>query len=541
VTEEARSSLSWVRDPSPLRAIHFWRGGAWERWTYERLAGLVLRAAGGLAGSGCAVLMLPSGPELVASLYGALLAGTVPALLAPPAPLQVGPAHRERALGVLRAAGPGLLVTAADLLPAARELAEAAGAGTRTLSFEELLGSGRTLAGRPASRGLLQFTSGSSGRPRGVLVPPESLAGSIRAIRAWLRIDRGDAAASWLPPHHDLGLIGCLMTPIASQIDLWLLRPEDFIRSPVHYLRALGGLGASLSAMPGFGLEHIARRVRPEDLEGLDLSGWRALVVGAERLRAESLDRFCRLLAPAGFRSGAILPAYGLAEATLAVTGVPLGEQWRAVGLDPRALALGAPAVPDPAGTAVVGCGRPLSGVQVAIHGPGGPLPDGHVGEIVVRGDSLGAAWAPGEPSASLTRFEAGALHTGDAGLVLDGQLFVLGRLGDSVKVRGLHLFAEELESALLGAGVPSRHVAVLLGAWQGVPTAVVVFDRRVDAWSREAESLLRRRLEGGRVVVAHVPAGAIDRTPSGKPRRRRLWQQFCEGGLAARPAAPGR
>src|SRR5205807_3940462 len=265
-------------------------------------------------------VVLPTGPEFVATFLGALLAGAAPVPIAPSAAFADPAAYRDHVAGSLRAAAPAVLVTAPEQLPSLR------GTGCRTATFDALLRSGeapaRGPARRPGALGLLQFTSGSSGRPRGVRVPLAALEHNVRAIRDWLGMTAGDAAASWLPVHHDLGLVGCLLTPIASGGDLWLMRPADFVRSPRRYLRCFGSPGARLTAMPSFGLEHVARRIRPEDLAGLDLGEWRALIVGAERLQADVFERFCRVLAPAGFRPAALLPAYGLAEATLAVTGL---------------------------------------------------------------------------------------------------------------------------------------------------------------------------------------------------------------------------
>jgi acyl-CoA synthetase (AMP-forming)/AMP-acid ligase II len=540
------SLLAWIADPSPASGIRFLTGERWDLLTYDRLAGMARDVAGGLVAAGVreeqrVALVLPSGPEFVASFFGALLAGGAPAPIAPPTAFADAAAYRDHVTGILRAAAPAVVVTAAEHAPLVRDLAAVAGLpGVAT--FDELLGSGNRAPARPppagAGLGLLQFTSGSSGRPRGVRIPLRALERNVDAIAGWLEMTAADAAASWLPVHHDMGLIGCLLTPVARGSDLWLMRPQDFVRSPRRYLRCFGEHGARLTAMPNFGLEHVVRRVRPEDLAGLDLSEWRAVIVGSERVQPDAVHRFCRLLAPAGFRPAAILPAYGLAEATLAVTGLPLREEWRTVAVRPESLAFGGAVETEPAGLRVVGCGRPLRDVRVSIEGEDRrPVPDGTVGEIVVGGGSVGAGYSAGGRTAAPTSFARGALRTGDAGFLLDGQLFVLGRLGDSVKIRGRSLFAEELESALLDAGIPSRHLAVVLGVRAGVPTGVALFDRPDESWQQRARTILGRRLEGGDVVVARVPAGAIARTSSGKPRRRQLWQQFCDGRLTTTPA----
>ncbi len=345
--------------------------------------------------------------------------------------------------------------------------------------------------------------------------------------------------ASWLPLHHDMGLIGCFVAPVVSGCDLWLMTPEQFVHRPLAYLRCFGERGARLTAMPTFALDHITRRVRPDQLSGLDFSQWRAMIVGSEQVRAGSFERVHRLLAPFGFERRAILPAYGLAEATLAVTGLPLDEVWRTCPVETAELALGRPVTANQDGRSVpvVGCGHPLVGTQVRIVGrSGAPLPAGVVGEIEVRGASVATGYTRIDGTAA-TRLVDGVLRTGDAGFVLDGQLFVLGRLGDALKVRGRTVFAEDVEERL-GTLVPEHvPVAVALGVHGGQPTAVVLVawagppgsdddrDRVVDRLTRTA----RRLTDADRVLVHVVPRSAIPRTTSGKIRRRAVWRSFVE------------
>src|SRR5205823_6322952 len=193
--------------------------------------------------------------------------------------------------------------------------------------------------------------------------------------RSWLRMGPDDTTVSWLPVHHDMGLIGCLLTPLVNGTDLWLLRPEQFVRDPMRFLRCLARAGDALSAMPAFGLRYIARRVTPAEVAGLDLSRWRGCIVAAEPVHSEDLDAFARLLAPAGLRREALLPAYGLAEATLAVTGVAPDVGWTSTGVE---------------GRRAVGCGPPLPGVGVEILDEhGARVPDGCRGEVAVRGPAV--------------------------------------------------------------------------------------------------------------------------------------------------------
>ncbi|HEX7240490.1 MAG TPA: AMP-binding protein [Longimicrobiaceae bacterium] len=543
-TTAGRPLLAWLDDPAADRGIHFARAdGTWSFHAYARLAELARRAAGALACEGVrrddvVTLMGRSGPEFVAAFFGTLLAGATPSPVAPPLTFGDPDAYRDHLAGVLRTARPALVVADAEL---ADEVAGLAGGAWRTLDAASLLAG--DAAADPPGRGvaelaLLQLTSGSSGPARAVRVPYAALEANVGAIRHWLRWTRDDAFASWLPLHHDMGLVGGLLSSVVAGSDLWLLQPEHFVREPLRWLRGLGASGARLTVTPAFGLDHAARRVPAEALEGLDFSGVRGVVVGAERIDARTLDAFQALLAPAGLRREALLPAYGLAEATLAVSGVPVDEGWTGVAVEPASLALGRAVEPAADGGAtVVGCGRPLAGVDVRIEDEDrSPLPEGHVGEVVVRGASLAAGY--GGEAASLTTLADGVLRTGDAGFLLDGQLFVLGRLGDSVKVRGRVVFSEDLEVALGEAGASRPRVAVLLGVHAGVPTAVLLAEEAEPAWRGAAEALLRRRTGGARVVFVGAARGTIARTSSGKPRRRRLWQAFVEGSLAGEAGA---
>lgn len=540
-----QSLLSWLDDPPSDRGIRFAvNGSEWDFWSYRSVADSTVRVASGLRSLGVGhddvvSIVLPAGPGFVAALFGTMLAGAVPSPIAPPMAFRDLGAYDDHVVGVLRIARARLVVTDLKLADTIGRLARQADVASIT-TIDEVLAGGTDSAvpARPASLALLQFTSGSSGRARGVRIGSEALAANVGAIREWLRMTTEDATATWLPVHHDMGLIGCLLTPVMNGSDIWLMQPEQFVHSPVRYLKCFGESGARLTAMPAFGLAYIARRVRPAMLEGFDFSQWRAVIVGAERLDADVFDQFHRLLAPFGLERSAILPAYGLAEATLAVTALPLFEGWRSVAVRPGPLAIGdAIALGDPAadGNAVVGCGRPLTGATVTVVDERGqPLPHGHVGEIVVRAPSVASGYVYAEESSSLTSIEAGRLATGDAGFLLGDELYVLGRLGDSLKVRGRAVFAEDVEAALATAGLPGHRLAVALGMHNGRPTAVAVLEHPRSGWSEVAEQVVRRRTDGASVVVASVPRGAIARTSSGKPKRRVLWHAFVGGTLAA-------
>jgi acyl-CoA synthetase (AMP-forming)/AMP-acid ligase II len=535
--------LAWLQAPRNDKGIYFAQTGErWDFWSYARLARLSARAANGLAEAGAeqndvVSIVLPSGPEFVATFFGAMLAGATSSPLAPPSVFQDSATYAQYVGNIFATARPKIVVSDRRFLHSVAASASVAGV-RRALSFDELCPEASQEACWPppksAELALLQFTSGSSGRGNAVRVPFGALESNVAAIRRWLRWTSDDPFASWLPLYHDMGLIGALVGATVSRSDLWLLQPEHFIHSPLRYLRCFGEFGARLTVSASFGVNYIARRIRPEALRGLDFSQWRGIVVGAERIDARALHDMYALLSPFGFNRCAFLPAYGLAEATLAVTGLPLGEGWTEAAVHPESLSVGRQVAvaphPEVTHTPVVGCGRPLNGVEIVIVGNDGQIvPDGWVGEIVARGASVATGYLSAEGSPSSTRFTDAGLQTGDAGFVLEGQLFVCGRLGDSLKVRGRVIFGEDLEAAVWRLGVPRERVAALLGVHEGAPTAVLILEK-LTHWPLSLEAVIRQHAEGAKIVFVEASRGAILRTTSGKPKRRELWRAFVEG-----------
>lgn len=524
--------LGWIDSASASsRALHCARADwSWQRHSYAELAALAIAAATGLRAAGLrrndvVALVAPPGADLIAALFGTLLAGGTASIVAPPRAFQNPLEYEGHLRHVLATAEPRLLLTTEDLHPT---LVAVPGVDVPVITTRALVAAAQGDGARPdvarADLALLQFTAGSSGRVRGVRVSPAALAANVAAIRRWLAWSQADAAAFWIPPYHDMGLIGGLFAPLASRCDLWLMTPEQFVRRPLEYLLCLGQRGAALTALPTFGLDYMVRRVRPEGLSACDFSHVKGIIVGAEPVDAASLRKFQTLLEPFGLPREALLPAYGLAEATLAVTGLSLGQRWTTCA-------------PDTGGPALVGCGPPLPDVTIAIIDEAGHVvPDGQVGEIVVRSPSLAQGYHLAGEVSSLTSFEPDGLHSGDAGFARDGQLFPIGRLGDSLKIRGCTLFAERLEAELLAFGHARERNAVLLGMRDGNPAVVWISERghargAADALAlNAARECLVRLAEGADVNLILVKKGSIARTSSGKPRRRFLWNALVAG-----------
>ncbi|MEG3629925.1 AMP-binding protein [Streptomyces poriticola] len=525
-----RGLLDWLDDASAERGLYYaGRREGWDFRSYRELRDLVLATAAALRAHGVrhgdvVALVQRSGPGFVATFFGALAAGATPCTIAPPFAFQRADDYERHAAHLFGTVRPRITVCDDESQERIRKIA-AVTELPEPVVFDQLVADAEPL-GAPLTlpeTALVQFTSGSSGFSRGVRISADALRANLDGMRQWLGCAPELPAVSWLPVHHDMGLVGFLLNVVVTGFDGHMLQPDDFIRSPQRYLRRISERRIAMTAMPNFGLSYILRRVRPADLEGLSFDSLRCLIIGAERIDPRVLDDVHALLGPHGLDRGALLPAYGSAEATLAVTGLPPGEGW----------SVGEPYAGDAAslaGTAVVGCGRPLRDRTVAVVGEdGGELPEGQVGEIVVRGVSLADGYVGDAGTASGTSL-GDRLHTGDAGFLRDGQLFVVGRLGDGLKVSGKMVFAESLETLLHQRGIPERRVAVLLGVRDGVPTGVAVFAGVRDGWREIAHEVLSEWLGDAQLLAVEVPRGGIAVTSSGKPRRRVIWKSLCTG-----------
>ena len=524
--------LDWLREPPAGRGLSFaGPGETWDYWSYASLARLTLRAAAALAQRGVrrddvVAIVQRSGPSFPATLFGALAAGATPCCMPPPFVYQNPGEYATHVAHLIGSAHPALVVADPDaverLVPVTRNLGL-----PDPVCFSELVEGAEPMAEpAPSPRyALLQFTSGSSGYSRGVLVTNAALRANLAGIQHWLEWTPDCPGVTWLPMHHDMGLVGCLINGVTTCSPGWIMQPGDFIRSPLRYLTALSENRAQMTAIPNFGLVHILRRIKPAQLEELRFDALRVVVLGAERIDPVVLEGVEKLLGPYGFDWRALVPAYGGAEATLAVTGLRPGTGWIAK-------------VP-PDGTSrisVVGCGQSLGSATVTVVDDARrPVPEGVVGEITVTGSSVAAGYTGDPGTASGTSIENGTLRTGDAGFMSEGQLFVLGRLGDGLKLNGKMIFAESLEARLRERGVPERRAAVLLGMRDGTPTGVAVLDKGEPGWASTALEILREELSGAEVLVVNLPRGGLQVTSSGKPRRRVMWRSFCADGLTAR------
>jgi acyl-CoA synthetase (AMP-forming)/AMP-acid ligase II len=329
---------------------------------------------------------------------------------------------------------------------------------------------------------------------------------------------------------------------VIRQGNLRLMRPDQFIRDPARWVECFAT--AAHTSAPPFAYSYAARRIDPARLEGLDLSGWRTTIVGAEPIDPNSLEVFARLVEPYGFSREAFKPAYGMAEATLLVTMDNARRYPLAVRPDSESLAFGSPVRildqhmlgPESVGAKagwVVGCGTPEEDVPVTIvDDDGDQLPPGHLGEIVVGGPSICAGYHAGAEGKS-TRFIDGEVHTGDAGFYHEGQLFVLGRMGDSIKVRGRLVYVEDLESRMAEVtGLHKGRIVIVAVPGAGSRGVALFAETNEAPWAEDARGALGRRLGGDVDITIVIGQGLIQRTSSGKPRRRYMWEHLQAGAM---------
>ncbi|URN12825.1 fatty acyl-AMP ligase [Streptomyces radiopugnans] len=497
------------------------------------------------------VLVLQSCRRLFAvSMVACLYAGAV-AVPVPPAGGRRH--HEERVTGIVKDAAVRIALTeAADAPEVSRLLARAGYGDVACLPVDAVPGAGpwhRPDLG-PDSVAFLQYTSGSTRDPRGVVVTHGNIMANQAAIGRALRTRPGDRLGGWLPFHHDMGLVGQLLHPLWLGGTAVLLTPAAFVKRPVRWLEAISRYGVRVSGAPDFAYDLCLRRITDEQLAGLDLSGWETAVTGGEPVCAETLRAFAERFAPAGLRPEALTPCYGLAEATLLATGAvrgPGGEPARIVA-DAAALErheLRAPA-PGAARRTLVSCGPAADGeLRVVEPESGEVLPEGRIGEIWLRGPGVARGYW-GRPAETALAFggrtadgDGGHLRTGDLGTVVNGELYVTGRLKDMIVVAGRNLYPQDLERTV--QRVSSLFGAATAFAVPGERDRIVVvqelrargrYDIDLAALTAAVGNRLTEEFEVRPGGVLLVRPGTVRRTTSGKVERAAMRGLFLRGEL---------
>ena len=380
----------------------------------------------------------------------------------------------------------------------------------------------------------LQFTSGSTRTPRGMVITERALMCNLQGIvRNGLEIRPGDRSASWLPFYHDMGLVGLVLAPMVTQLSVDYLATRDFAIRPLQWLRLISRNRCTVAFSQPFGLKLCTLRARETDLKELDLSCWRAAGIGAEMIRPETLRNFAEKFASAGFDESAFLPCYGLAESTLAVTFSRIGTGCKSIQVDSKTLIDKKMAARLQANgrkqNEFVNCGRPLPGHTVKIVDEDGEqLSEMMVGSVLVHGDSLMTGYYNNPEETSRALKSGNWLDTGDIGFLLGGDLFITGRRTDVIIVNGRNIRAQDIEElAEQQPEVRSREASAfgVDNSEDGTTTIVLVIECRLTSVT-ERQSLTIRLQQlvymafGVNCVVELVPPHTLPRTSSGKLSR---------------------
>ncbi|MDX3192757.1 amino acid adenylation domain-containing protein [Streptomyces sp. MN03-5084-2B] len=512
--------------------------------TYAELDARARAVAAVLAGT-CragdrALLLYPPGLDYVAGFFGCLYAG----IIAVPAYPPLDARQAARLTGIAADAAPSAVLTGSAFLAPARDLLEPvlreAGVAAAWIATDAAATVGdRERVRHNAERiAFLQYTSGSTGSPKGVVVTHANLLHNSAFIRDRFGHTPASRGVIWLPPYHDMGLIGGILQPVFAGFPVTLMSPLGFLREPARWLRAVSDFRATTSGGPNFAYDLAVRKTTPEQREALDLSGWTVAFTGAEQVRPATLDAFAEAFAVAGFRRRAFFPCYGLAEATLMVTGVHFDADPEVTAFSADALATGR-AVPPAAGETarpLVSCGTPPADGGVAILDPdrGVPVADGTIGEIAVSGPSVAAGYWGGRG------FADGRVRTGDLGFLHTGALYVTGRHQDLIIVRGRNIAPDDVELTAAAAHPalrPGCGAAIAVEA-DGEEQLAVVHEVQGPPplpLAGIAEAVRTAVLAEHGVAVRRIVVlrkGGLPKTSSGKVRRSACRQALAAGEL---------
>jgi 1-acyl-sn-glycerol-3-phosphate acyltransferase len=497
-------------------------------------------------------LMLPTGIDFFVAFFGVLYAGGVPVPIYPPARLSIIEEHMHRQAGILRNAGTRILITVPQVLrfsPFLRGQIESLNLVETVAELRKLTASVQLPSTvDPGATAFIQYTSGSTGDPKGVVLSHANLLANIRSIGSVINATSSDVFVSWLPLYHDLGLIGGWLGCLYFGARFYVMSPLSFLRRPESWLWVIHRYRGTLSAAPNFAYELCLNKIREEDAEGLDLSCLRMVANGAEPISVQTLRRFIARFERYGFKPDAMAPAYGLAENTVGLTFPPAARAPLIDRVDREALSrsgIAEPARPDdPRPLEMVACGQPLPGHDVRIVDTlGRELGERHEGRLEFRGPSATSGYFRNE-SKTRALFHDGWLDSGDQAYLAGGEAYITGRVKDIIIRAGRHIYPQEIEEAVTEIpGVIANGVAVfgITDTSSGTERTVIMAETLEADPARRAALQAKAREVATDILgappdeVVLAPPQTVPKTSSGKIRRSAAREIFEAGRIYER------
>ncbi|MEJ7777539.1 MAG: fatty acyl-AMP ligase [Sphingomicrobium sp.] len=548
--ETLGEALDYAATGSRGLNFHDARGTLVQAYSYSQLRTDSLAAARrfvtlGIKPGDRVALIAETCPQFAAAFFGAVYAGAWPVPLPLPTSFGGREAYVEQLKVMLKSGDPALFLYPPELAAFAADAAAQTGVESRDWdSLADIIEASAELASPgPDEIAYLQYSSGSTRFPHGVAVTHRGLLDNLRAHGIGLAIEASDRAISWLPWYHDMGLVGCLLSPVANQISVDYLKTEDFARRPLAWLDLVTrNPGTTLSYSPTFGYDICARRISSQTRAGdhFDLSRWRIAGNGADMIRPDVMQAFVDAFAEAGFKASSFCPSYGLAEATLAVSLMPPGEGIRLELVEETELS----GVESSGGgrprryRAIVNCGKPVHGMEAEVRGPDGALlPDRAIGKLFVRGQSVMVGYFRDEEATEACLSDDGWLDTGDMGYMSRGYIFIVGRAKDMIIINGRNYWPQDIEWAveqLPGFKAGDIAAFAITGPAGEETPAVLVHCRVSDPQERgRLRDDIRERVHaitGISPVVELVPPRTLPRTSSGKLSRTKARTLYLSG-----------
>ncbi|MQY27379.1 AMP-binding protein [Nocardia aurantia] len=541
------SRLAGIAEERPEVSATFW--SLRQSLSYADLHARSVEAAAALVRRGVrrgepVGILSPNAPEFLIGLFAVTAAGGAAAPLPLPSGAQQLRSYPQRLAAIAAASGMRSILVSPRLAGPVAALTGAVDVefiDTTTL-FDEHDDPVTLPAVGPGDPAIVQFTSGSTAAPKGVLLTHRNALAGLAAIRRGIALDRTDQGGFWLPLFHDMGLFGTL-SAILRGIPAHLWSPTSFVKDPARWLREFAEAGVTITAMPSFGYQALLDAVPADRATEYDLRHWRIAFNGAEPISQPVVREFCARFGPAGFAPTTMFGVYGMAEATLAVTFPPLHREPHFEWVDREPLGRSGRAVPVPPGSpgarAIAGVGYPVAGMRLRLVEPESGLDvlDGTVGEILLRGDSVTGGYLTADPDVADRLFTDGWLRTGDLGYRRDGELFITGRLKEMITVRGENHYALDIEAAVEGLDGIYRGRCIAVADPERDAMAVVVETDRTAAEADALTEAVRARITAelglAGVRVYPVPPRTIPRTSSGKLQRLAARELISNGSVA--------